>query len=288
MIASLSRRNRAGETPAVPAVHLTIMLRTSAHILVLLLLTVLAVGQTSSAPQGAVTVLRLRVRVKVDDATKGLSRKRFFLIKGSLEQNKSVIDEMQRRAFTSRDCYYRGSGASEQLINWLRDNDCESVYCRELQPNEVEGPAAIPEFQAAMTAGEKEYGSRELARKWLTTNLPEKLRDGYYKDQQAAIAATIKLAETVSGAKVLSVMTDRNGTAYFTDLEPGVYTLSNILPTEISASSALWNCEIKVKQDDRAFEKPYLISNRADKNVKCVAVETPLPVCDIMRKPVDR
>jgi hypothetical protein len=263
------------------------MLRASGLILVLLLLAILSVGQTSPA-QSAGTVLRLRVRVKVGDAPKGLSRKRFFLIKGSLEQNKSVIDEMQRRAFNSRDCYYRGSGASEQLINWLRENDCESVYCRELQPNDVEGPAAIPEFQAAMTAGEKEYGSRELARKWLTTNLPEKLRNGYYKDQQAAIAATIKSAETVSGAKVLSVMTDRNGTAYFTDLEPGVYTLSNILPTEISASSARWNCEIKVKQDDRAFEKPYQISNRADKNVKCVAVETPLPVCDVMRRPVDR
>ncbi|HEV7682987.1 MAG TPA: prealbumin-like fold domain-containing protein [Pyrinomonadaceae bacterium] len=265
-----------------------IMLRAFSHILVLLLLTVFSVGQTSSAAQGGGTVLRLRVRVKVGDATKGLSRKRFFLIKGSLEQNKSVVDELQRRAFNSRDCYYRGAGASEQLINWLRDNDCESVYCRELQPNEVEGAGAIPEFQAAMTAGEKEYGSRELARKWLTTNLPEKLRDGYYKDQQAAIAATIKHAETVSGAKVLSVMTDRNGTAYFTDLEPGVYTLSNILPTEISASSALWNCEIKVKQDDRAFEKPYLISNRPDKIVKCVAVETPLPVCEVMRRPVDR
>ncbi|HEV7747338.1 MAG TPA: prealbumin-like fold domain-containing protein [Pyrinomonadaceae bacterium] len=264
------------------------MLRASGHILVLLLLASFCVAQTSSAPQGAGTILRLRVRVKIGDAQKGLSRKRFFLVKGSLEQNKSVVDEIQRRAFNSRDCYYRGSGASEQLINWLRDNDCESVYCRELLPNEVEGPGAIPEFQAALTAGEKEYGSRELARKWLTTNLPEKLRDGYYKDQQAAIAATITHAETVSGAKVLSVMTDRNGTAYFTDLEPGVYTLSNILPTEISASSALWNCEIKVKQDDRAFEKPYLISNRPDKNVKCVAVETPLPVCDVMRKPVDR
>ena len=250
----------------------------------LLLLAFLCVAQTPSTPQAAGTVLRLRVRVKVGESTKGLARKRFILIKGSLEQNKSVVAEMQRRAFISRDCYYRGAGASEQLINWLRENDCESVYCRTLQPNDVEGPTAVPEFQAAMAAGEKEFGRRELARKWLTTNLPENLRNGFYKNQQAAIDATLKQAEAVSGAKVLSVMTDRNGTAYFTDLEPGNYTLTNILPTELGTMSLLWNCDVPVKQDDRAYEKPYLIKNRKEKYVKCVAVETPLPVCDVQRR----
>jgi hypothetical protein len=226
-------------------------------------------------------VLRLRVRVKIGDATKGLSRKRFFLIKGSLEQNKPVVEEILQRPLSSRDCFYRGAGASEQLINWLRENDCESIYCRELQPTDVEGPAAVPEFQTAMVAAEREFGSRELARKWLTVNLPERLRAGFYKSLQDDLQSSLKRAEQVSGVPVLSVMTDRNGTAYFTDLEPGTYTLSNILPTEIGSTSLFWNCEVKVKQDERAFEKPFLIMNRQEKNVKCVALERPLPTCDL-------
>jgi hypothetical protein len=79
-------------------------------------------------------------------------------------------------------------------------------------------------------------------------------------------------------------MTDLNGTAYFTDLEPGTYTLSNILPAEIEASTAIWNCEVQVKPGDLATVKPYLISDRNDKNVKCVAVLTPQPVCDVQRR----
>jgi hypothetical protein len=218
--------------------------------------------------------------VKVGESTKGLSRKRFFLIKGSLEQNKAAVAAIEQRQVVSRDCYYRGAGASEALIKWLKENDCESVYCREIQADDLEGAGAVPEFATAASIGEKEFGSRELARKWLTVNLTDKLRDGFYKSQQSDLQASLKHAEEISGSKVLSVMTDRNGTAYFTDLEPGTYTLSNILATEIGTSAALWNCEVAVKQDDRAFEKPFLIMNRKEKNVKCVAVEKPLQVCD--------
>ena len=249
-------------------------------IFILLTLTVWSVGQTSSAiPQDARGVLKLRVKVKVGEATKGLSRKRFFLIKGSLEENKALTDAIERQPLTTRDCYYTRAGASPELINWLKDNDCESVYCRELDSEDLEGPHAVPEFATALTAGEKAFGNRQLARKWLTVNLPEKLRDGFYRERQNEIAAIIKLAEAASNAKVLSVMTDRNGTAYFTDLEAGSYTLSNIVDTEIGPSVSLWNCDVQMKADDLAAEKVYTISNRKDKNIKCVAVEKPLPAC---------
>lgn len=249
-------------------------------VLTLLILAVWCAGQTSSSlPEDPRGVLRLRVRVKLGDATRGLARKRFFLIKGSLEQNKALVETMQRQPLITRDCYYRQAGASNELINWLKENDCESVYCRELEAEDVEGPQAVPEFANALVAGEKSLGNRTLARKWLTVNLHEKLRDGFYRERQTEIAAIIKQAEAAASARVLSVMTDRNGTAYFTDLQPGSYTLSNIVGTEIGANVALWNCEVQVKPGDLATEKPFLISNRNDKNVKCVAVEKPLPVC---------
>jgi len=250
---------------------------------IFLTLAVWCVGQTSSAlPQDARGVLHLRVKVKLGETTKGLSglpRKRFFLIKGSLEQNKTLIEAMDRQPLTTRECYYVRAGASTELINWLKENDCESVYCRELQSEDVEGPHAVREFATALTASEKELGNRQLARKWLTVNLPEKLRDGFYRERQNEIAAIIKQAEAVSGARVLSVMTDRNGSAYFTDLEPGSYTLSNIVGTEIGPNVSLWNCEVQLKAEDLATEKLYTISNRKDRLVKCVAVEKPLPVC---------
>ena len=74
-------------------------------------------------------------------------------------------------------------------------------------------------------------------------------------------------------------MTDRNGTAYFTDLEPGSYVLTNLLPVEIGSSATSWACDVQIKPGDIATEKPYFLSNRKDKNVKCVGVEKPLPTC---------
>ena len=98
---------------------------------------VLAQDQQPAAKQTG--VLRLRVRVKADDAAplRGLGRKRFFLIPGTLEQNRALVDSIGRQALTSRDCYYQKIGASSALINWLRDGDCESVYCRGIEADFV-------------------------------------------------------------------------------------------------------------------------------------------------------
>ena len=243
--------------------------------LLLMVTVVLAQSQQPVARQTG--VLRLRVRVKADDSAplRGLARKRFFLIPGTIEQNRALIDAIERQALLSRDCYYQKIGASAALISWLRESDCESVYCRGVEQEFISGPKAVPEFATAFATSQKEYGNDETARQWLTTNLAPNVRDGFYRTQQTVLETLLKQA----GAQVHSVMTDRNGTAYFTDLGPGTYVLSNLIPTELGQTFVTWNCEVQVKPGDLATEKPYLVSNRKDRNVKCVGVEKPKPVC---------
>jgi hypothetical protein len=226
--------------------------------------------------QSPTGVLRLRVRVKADDTAplRGLARKRFFLIPGTLEQNRALLDAIERQPLVTRDCYYNKLHASAALIEWLKAGDCESVYCRGIEKDFVAGPKAVPEFATAFTASQQEYKSEDTARQWLTTNLTPDLRDGFYRDRQRALQELLKQAPAVQ-----SVMTDRNGTAYFTDLGPGTYILTNLIPTELGQTLVTWNCEVQVKAGDLATEKPYLVSNRKDKLVKCVAVEKPKPVC---------
>lgn len=246
----------------------------------LFLIALACLAQTVSPPADSRGVIRLRVRVKGADVTKGLSRKRFYLIKGSLDQNKSLIQAMERHPLATRGCYYRSIGASAALIKWLEDNDCESVYCREIESAAIAGTDAIPEFQRAFALSEKELSGTDLARKWLTTYLPDNVRDGFYKRREADLKSLIQQAEDISGTRVLSVMTDTRGTAYFTNLPLGTYVISNLLPVEMGSSSISWNCEIQVKAGDLSSEKPFLISNTAEKNVKCAGVEKPLPACD--------
>jgi hypothetical protein len=235
--------------------------------------------QNPPPPHG---VIKLKVKYKLGDVTKELPRKRFFLIKGTLEENKNLIEKIKQTPLQSRECYYRLHGASEPLINWLRENDCDSVYCREIEDKYLRGSDTVPEFQAAYNQGLREFKTPELGRRWLTVNLPTQIRDGFYKQKQEVIDAIIKQAEDATKTKVMSLMTDRRGTAYLTDIEPGTYTISNLVGSETGKTIILWACEKEVKAVDLALamRRPFTLSNENDPKVKCEIVERPLPVCE--------
>jgi hypothetical protein len=246
------------------------------------LLIALATVSHTQTPQTPGGVIRLKVRYKSGDLTKELARKRFFLIKGSLQDNGSLIDAIRKTETISRDCYYREQGASEQLIKWLKENDCESVYCRHVDDAYINGSEAVPEFKTAYGQALRELKTPEVARRWLTNYLPEEMRDGFYRRKQKAIGDLVKQAETSTGKPVMSIMTDRKGTAYLTGIEPGTYTISNLVGSETEKTSLLWICEREVKATDLsiAMKRPFILSNETDPKVKCEIVERPLPSCD--------
>lgn len=239
-------------------------------------------GQTSGpglTSTGA--LLKIQVKPYADKPREGLARKRFYLIKGSREQNKSLIDSLISRSPSTRDCFYRTAGASPQFITWLKDNDCESIYCGEIEDRYIDGEKAVPEFRLAFESGLKEFGSRDLAKKWLNVNLPDKLRNSFYLRKQQELHEVLKQTETASATSVPSVMTDRNGTAYFTNVPAGDYVISSLVPIELETSTILFNCDITIKSDDMGTEKPVRIQKQ---NKKCDVVEKPLPVCLAVRE----
>lgn len=238
-------------------------------------------AQTPETPTRG--VIRLKVKFKSGEVTKELPRERFFLIKGSLDENKALIERIKQAGVLSRECYYRSKGASEGLIKWLKENDCDSAYCREIDAKYVTGSEAVPEFQRAYNQGLADFKNPEIARRWLTVNLPLDIRAGFYNQKQETITKLIAQAEAATNAKVMSVMTDRKGTAYLTDIEPGTYTISNLVGSETEKTSILWLCEKEVKAVDLAvaMRRPFTLSNEKDPKMKCEIVEQPLPLCDL-------
>ncbi len=221
-------------------------------------------------------LVKLQVRPYADKPREGLARKRLYLIRGSLSQNRALLESLAAKSLPTRDCFYVNAGASRQFIAWLKENDCESVYCIDIDDKYLEGEMAVPEFREAFAAGLKEYGSADVAKKWLTVNLPDMLRNGFYLTKQKELQALLSLSENASAAKVLSVMTDRKGTAYFAGVPAGDYVISSLAPIELETTSMLFNCELTVRSDDLGAEKPMRIQKQ---NKKCVLIEKPLPDC---------
>jgi hypothetical protein len=176
-----------------------------------------------------------------------LVRKRFYL--SSCPFN---LDKIQAaRPAPTRRSYYTNAKASPQLIKWLEDNNCDTVYCRELKVEEVTCPAGnaacVPEFVRAYNeALRKLKNDAALARKWVTNYEPlstPELRIGFYKEKVKWLDAAIKEAERAAGlpsGTVKTAMTDRYGIAYFYDLCPGNYYISNLAPVEVNGESLVW------------------------------------------------
>lgn len=221
-------------------------------------------------------VLDVSVRPKIDNKQVKLSRKRFYLLRGGLEDNRALLDRIRTTEITSRDCYYEKAKASPELVCWLQTENCESPYCRRIETADID---RVPEFKAAYQKSLTQFSRKpDIARLWLTTNLSPVIMDGYYREQQTALKKL--LADVVP---VQSTMSDGAGVkSVFTDIPIGSgkksekFTVSNILPIEIGGKGYVWMCEVDVSTEKRGTMR---LSDIGKTVKNCETVVKDLAVC---------
>jgi hypothetical protein len=220
--------------------------------------------------------LIIKTKMTIGGKKVDLSRKRFYLVRGGVDTNKALTDRIKNASYTSRDCFYCSKKASPEYIAWLRVGDCESPYCRDITADDV---AKVPEFKASYQKGLTQYKNKtDIAQKWVTTNMPAELRDGYYLQRK-------QLADSIfADAKPLAtVMTDASSQqATFIDILVSggneKFVFSNVIPFEINGKAYTWVCEVTIKPGANSFILP---PSDATAHVKtCDVVVKPLPKCD--------
>ena len=183
-----------------------------------------------------------------------LARTRFYL--SSRQFN--LADTVNMSMAPSLRGYYSAAGASPQLIGWLEENHCETVYCRELTADEVgcvggDQKKCVPEFVGAYrNALANLKGNRELARR-LITNYPPlsapALRVGFYVELTKWLGGAVEAVERAAGGglKLRSAITNKDGVGFFYDLCPGSYYISSVAPVDFSGARLFWESARPVK-----------------------------------------
>lgn len=226
--------------------------------------------------------LEISGRVSAGGQQVKLKRKRFYLFRGGLEANKEMIDRIKAATVTSRDCFYCKARASAAYTAWLKAEDCESPYCREITADDI---AKVPEFQAAYQKGLKQFrGKTDLARKWLTTNLAPELRDGYYADRKKLTTGLLGTAKPLQSSMTDSVSV----IAIFIDIPMNIaagkktetFLVSNLVPIEIGEKSYVWACEVEIGAGKKAKAPPLPIADTSKLVKKCEVIVRALPKCE--------
>jgi hypothetical protein len=251
----------------VSLINSVIMSKFAPLIVILLAVSVQTFGQLGS--------MEVSGRVKIGTKQEKLTRKRFYLFRGGLEANKALVEKLKAAAPVSRDCFYCTQKASAEFIAWLRAGDCETPYCREITADDAQ---KVPEFKAAYQKGLTQFKRKpELAQKWLTTNLPAGLRDGFYREQKTMIGGLLGTLKPVQ-----SVMTDSVSVkGIFIDIplelagkKTGKFLVSNLLPMEVGDKSFVWACEIEI-----GAEKPAVLKLTEGKTKACEVIVRPITAC---------
>ena len=207
--------------------------------------------------------------IKDAGGKKMLVRKRFFLFAGTVKDNQSIVDRINKVELTSRNCFYTSINASACFINWLEKANCESPLCRQVAQEDVQG---IKEFDTAYNKGLPLYNKRpDLALSWIVDNLPSELVSGFYRKQKEASDSILASQKPLQTA----ITTGTDAEALFVDVpiadKSAKYMISNIIPVEIGNKSFVWVCDVNAQRDKQTT---VLVNN-----TKCKVTEKELKVC---------
>jgi hypothetical protein len=181
-----------------------------------------------------------------------LARKHFYLYSAPF----NLANKVNLKTAPMLKAYYNGVGASPQFIEWLAENNCETIYCRELTAAEVtcaDSSKCVPEFISAYrNALGKLNGNQELARKWITNYEPlslAKLRTGFFEAKTEWLKRAVEAIEKGAGndSRIRSTISDKDGNAFFYDLCPGTYYISSIAPIDVTGAELFWETAKPIK-----------------------------------------
>lgn len=244
-------------------------------LILLLALSTGSVAAIAQAPASAGTVVVKGALVKGKDKRRALDRKRFYLFKGGLADNQALIDRVKTAKITSRDCYYVGLKASPCLLAWLREENCETPFCRVVKREDING---VPEFQAAYDKGLTLYNRKpDIALNWLLNNMSGDLVSGYYRQQKSLVARILGDLKPVQSTMTTSTAAEANFVGVPTSDKPTKYLISNVLPVEIDDKSYVWACEVDVQRNKIASIPLALVLDPKKKN--CIQVVNELKAC---------
>lgn len=188
----------------------------------------------------------IKLTVK-DGKGQAVARKRFYLLEGDKPLGEMGLDwtTVPKRASFLK-------GASPELLALLDKHDCDSLYCPELEAEFPKAKDTVPELKRAYEEGLRKYKSEKLALRWLTVNFPLKnARTGYYnlkRDWLEKALLQVAGGDKEKANRIVSVMTDEKGVAYFTGLKLVTFHVTNLIPLE--DGNLLWDCAVTVPQPD--------------------------------------
>jgi len=204
-----------------------------------------------------------------------LARKRFYLFSGGVKDNGALIERISAAQITSRDCYYTGVSASACLIDWLKEENCETPFCRKIEQVDI---ANISEFQTAYNKGLPLYGRKaNIALDWVANNLPDNIAIGYFRRQRSLIAQILGGVRPAESAMTTAAAPQAIFANIAVGAAPVPVLVSNVLPVEVGNKSFVWICELNVTANKK--ETLALSVDPAKQRKGCTVKIRDLQVC---------